>query len=373
MTTTRRQALALLAGASALPASFAAAPEPSLKELGKRKGLRVGNAIANAPDRFGDPAYRALILRECGVIVCENETKWQAQEPRKGQLNLRPADEMVQWAKSEGLQIRGHCLLWTPAKWLPGWVKQYDFGAQPQREAERLLTQHIRTVCEHYGRDIYSYDVVNEAVDPADGRMRKNVFTERLGPLETVDLAFRAAREHAPHAQLVYNDYMRGDAGSARHRAGVLRLLHALKDKGTPVDAVGLQSHIGSWDDVKDGSSQALEWRKFLDEVTGMGYRLLITEFDVNDRELPADIARRDAGVAALAKDYLDLTLSYRQVTDFLMWGMADHVSWLKDWYEAPRKDGLPMRGTPYDDKLQAKPLRAAIAAAFEAMPARSA
>lgn len=375
MTITRRQTLALLAGASALPAGFAraAASETSLKELGKRKGLRVGNAIANAPNRFGDAAYRALTVRECGVIVCENETKWQAQEPRKGQINFGPADEMFKWAKHEGLHIRGHCLLWAPSKWLPKWVNEYDFGAQPKREAERLLTEHIKAVCQHYGSDIYSYDVVNEAVDPADGQMRKNVFTERLGAVETVDLAFRVARAHAPHAQLVYNDYMRGDAGSARHRAGVLKLLHTLRDKGTPVDAVGLQSHIGSWDDVKDGSSQALEWRKFLDEVTGMGYQLLITEFDVNDRELPGDTARRDAGVAALARDYLDLTLSYRQVTDFLMWGMADHVSWLKDWYEAPRKDGLMMRGTPYDDRLQAKPLREAIAASFKAMPARKA
>ncbi|MFP5393739.1 MAG: endo-1,4-beta-xylanase [Gammaproteobacteria bacterium] len=380
MTMTRRQALTLLAGASALPASFAFAQaasntEPSLKELGKRKGLRIGNAIANAPDRFGDPAYRALMARECNVIVCENETKWQALEPRQGHLNFGPADEMFKWAKGEGMQIRGHTLFWFPEKWLPAWVNQYDFGADgagAAKRAEALLAKHIKEVTQHYGRDIYSYDVVNEAVDPATGEMRENVFGKRLGAVETVDLAFRLARENAPHAQLVYNDYMRGDAGSAKHRAGVLKMLHALKTKGAPIDAVGLQSHIGSWDDVKGGSSQAIEWRKFLDEVTGMGYKLLITEFDVNDRELPGDIKRRDAGVAALAKDYLDLTLSYPQVTDFLMWGMADHVSWLKDWDEAPRKDKLMMRGTPYDEKLRAKPLRAAIAESLKKMPARA-
>ena len=377
MTMNRRQALGLLAAATALPAGFASAAkaeakaEPTLKDLAKRKGLRFGNAIANAPDRFGNAAYRALTARECGVIVAENETKWQALEPAQGKYNFGPADEMFKWAKSQGLQVRGHTLVWQPEKWLPGWVNKYDFGAQPAREAERLLAKHIKTVCQHYGRDIYSYDVVNEAVDPADGLLRKNVFTERLGAVEQIDLAFRTAKEHAPHAQLVYNDYMRGDAGSAMHRAGVIKLLQALKAKGTPVDAVGLQSHIGSWDDVKDGKQQAVEWRKFLDEVTGMGYKLLITEFDVNDRELPGDIAKRDTGVAALAKDYLDLTLSYPQVTDFLLWGMADHVSWLRTWYEAPRKDGLMMRGTPYDEQLRAKPLRAAIAASFKTMPMR--
>ena len=228
-------------------------------------------------------------------------------------------------------------------------------------------------MCRHFGAGIYSYDVVNEAVDPNTGGMRRNVFTERLGAIEQVDLAFRLAREHAPHAQLVYNDYMRWDPGSAKHRAGVLKLLHALKARGTPVQALGLQSHIGSWDDAAAAKAPPmLEWRKFLDEVTGMGLDLLITEFDVNDRRLPGDIATRDAGVAALARDYLDVTLSYPGLRDFLLRGMADHVSWLQDWKEAPRPDGLPMRCCPYDAQLQAKPLRSAIAAALESMPRRS-
>jgi endo-1,4-beta-xylanase len=132
---------------------------------------------------------------------------------------------------------------------------------------------------------------------------------------------------------------MREDRGSARHRAGVLKLLHDLKARGTPVHALGLQSHIGSWDESSNANGQQ-EWRKFLDEVTGMGLDLLITEFDVNDRKLPADIKVRDAGVAAMAKDYLDVTFSYRQCRDFLMWGMADHTSWLQGWHEAPRTDG---------------------------------
>ena len=374
MTMNRRQALTLLAGASALPASFAFAQQADntpLKDLAKRKGLRFGNAIANAPNRFGDPAYRKLMARECGVIVCENETKWQALQPAQGRFNFKPADEMFAWAKKEGMQIRGHTLFWYPEKWLPKYVLEHKYGGA--RDAEKVLSSHIVPVLKHYGRDIYSWDVVNECIDPATGKFRDSPFTKHMGGVEAVDFAFRLAKEHAPHAQLVYNDYMRGDAGSAKHRAGVLKLLADLKKKGTPVDALGMQSHIGSWDDVKDGKDARREWKSFLDEVTGMGYKLLITEFDVNDRELPGDIAKRDAGVAALAKDYLDLTLSYPQVTDFVLWGMADHVSWLKDWYEAPRKDGLMIRGTPYDEQLRAKPLREAIAASLKAMPARSA
>jgi endo-1,4-beta-xylanase len=372
MTTTRRDALRLFAGAACaatLPFSFAAGDTEPLKDIAARKGLRFGNALGYRD--FKDPAYRALMARECNVIVAENETKWPAVEPTQGAHHFGPADEMFAWARKEGMQARGHTLVWQPEKWLPAWVAKMDLGQGPAG-AERLLREHIATVCKHFGKSIYSYDVVNEAVDPKTGDLRGNVLTQKMGAIEQIDFAFRVAQEQAPHAQLVYNDYMREDAGSAKHRAGVLKLLRELKAKGTPVHALGLQSHIGAWDDATQKTNPIRDWRAFLDEVTGMGLDLLITEFDVNDRMLPADFTMRDAGVAALAKDYLDVTLSYRQTKDFLLWGMADHVSWLQTWDEAPRKDKLPQRCCPWDDKLRPKPLRDAIAASLRAMPQRA-
>jgi endo-1,4-beta-xylanase len=381
--TTRRTMLGALAGATLLPvAAFAQAPAPAgsgeaLKDIARRKGLRFGTAISAGPNQFGNPAYRALVERECGIIVAENEMKWQALEPRRDALAFGPADAMLAWARDKGIAMRGHNLFWQAEKWLPAWVAKEDFGTQPKQGAERLMRKHVQTVCQHFGTDIKSWDVVNEAIDPADGKQRQNALTRAFGAngsIDQIDLAFRLAHEYAPHAQLVYNDYMRGDTGSAKHRAGVLTMLAELKKRGTPINALGLQSHIGSWDESADrGKADLLEWRRFLDQVTGMGYELLITEFDVNDRRLPADIAKRDAGVAAAARDYLDLTLSYPGLRDFLLWGMADNISWLQTWDEAPRTDKLPMRPLPYDGQLRAKPLREAIAEAMRAMPARSA
>lgn len=371
-----------LAGAALLPAGFFSVPafaagtadtsEP-LKDIARRKGMRFGTAIGSGPTEFGDSAYRALVERECGLIVATNEMKWQAIEPVKGQLHFRPADTMLAWASEHNIAMRGHNLFWQPAKWLPRWVAQEDFGANPRLGVERLMREHVRAECEHFGKAIGSWDVMNEAVDPASGLLRQNALTKPLGAIEQIDLAFRLAKEYAPHAQLVYNDYMRGDQGSAKHRAGVLNLLAELKKRGTPVGALGLQSHIGSWDESNDrGQRDLQEWRKFLDEVTGMGYDLLITELDVNDRRLPADIAKRDAGVAAATRDYLDVCLSYPRLRDILVWGMADSISWLQTWDEAPRKDGVPMRPCPYDARLQPKPMRQAIAEAINAAPPRA-
>ena len=382
MTLSRREATKMLLAAglaAALPAHPESEPSPSLDALAKAKGMRFGNAIgisgsgSRSQSRFHDERYRALMLRECGVLVCENETKWQHLRPSPDVFRFAQADEMFAWATSNGLAVRGHTLMWQPSKWMPKWVNEHDFGADPRKEAERLLTEHVSTVCTHFGDIVSSYDVVNEAVDPKSGELRANVFTERLGTMEELDLMFRLAREYAPHAQLVYNDYMSWGDGYIKHRAGVLNLLAEFRKRGTPVRALGLQSHIGATEDGSEGTSAKgyeAEWRKFLDQVTGMGFDLLVTEFDVNDREFPSDIARRDAAVAAVGRTYLDLTLSYRRVKTMMCWGMIDPVSWLQDRY--PRDDKLAQRPNPYDGEFKAKALRGAIAEAIRAMPQRS-
>ena len=381
MNVSRRDATKMLLAAgiaAALPAR-AETESPSLDDLAKRKGMRFGNAIgisgsgSRSQSRFHDERYRALMKTECGVLVCENETKWQHLRPSPDEFRFAQADEMFAWARSNGLLVRGHTLMWQPSRWMPKWVNEHDFGADPRREAERLLTEHVSTVCKHFGDVVSSYDVVNEAVDPKDGELRANVFTERLGAIEELDLMFRLARENAPKAQLVYNDYMSWGDGYIKHRAGVLNLLHEFRKRGTPVQALGLQSHIGATEDGSEGTSAKgyeLEWRRFLDEVTGMGYDLLITEFDVNDREFPSDVARRDASVAAIGKAYLDLTLSYPRLRTMMTWGLIDPVSWLQDRY--PREDKLAQRPNPYDGTFASKPLRTAIGQAIGAMPARA-
>jgi endo-1,4-beta-xylanase len=208
--------------------------------------------------------------------------------------------------------------------------------------------------------------VVNETVDPKTGEIRDTPFTRVLG-FDVLRVAYEAARENAPRAQLVYNDYMSWEAGTETHRAGVLRLLERFRKSNVPVDAFGIQSHLGNDGNIHAG--QHAQWRAFVDEAVAMGYRLLITELDLNDKDLPRDVAVRDAQVAAVARDYLDLMLSYRGLDQVLCWGMVDKYSWLQNY--SPRADKTPQRPDPYDDNYQRKPLWHAIAAALAAAPPR--
>nr|WP_033920970.1 endo-1,4-beta-xylanase [Sphingomonas sp. 37zxx] len=371
----------LFAAGSALlpPVALAQNGSDGLNAIARARNLRFGSAFAWSPPgadagSLGNPEYAALVKRDCGVLVPENELKWQRTRPSAATFDFARMDAMMAQAKAAGMPVRGHTLLWHYTRWFPEWLKSHDFGSKPAAEAERLLDQHIRTVAGRYGPAIYSYDVVNEAVDPDTGGLRETVLSTAMGGAEPVlDHAFATARSAAPWAELVYNDYMSWEAGNEKHRSGVLRLLEGFRKRGTPVDTLGVQSHIGLFAPTKSVAAVVAEltpaWRAFLNEVTGMGYRLSITEFDVRDRGLPADIALRDQGVADFAGAYLDLMLSYPQLTDVLVWGMSDKYSWLRGF--EPRPDGQITRGCPYDTDFKAKPLRAAIAKSLAGAPIR--
>jgi len=323
---------------------------------------------------FNNPNYATLLERDCNILVPENELKWEALRPTASTFDYARADDMVAYARSKGMEIRGHTLLWYVEERFPTWLENYDYGVAPRAEAERLIREHVTQVASHFAADITSWDVVNEAIDGGTGNLRQHSMSAVVGnDASLLDLAFRTARDVLPGAELVYNDYM--DWGGTTHRNGVLNLLRGFRDRGVPVDTLGIQSHIGffsagSAQSIVDAQRPAMQ--AWLDEIVALGYRLKITEMDINDRNRAGTLAQRDADGAILAKGWLDMLMAYPQLDEVLVWGMCDKYSWLQG-FGAPRPDGTPVRPTPYDDLFQAKPLRDTYMEAFQSTTARPA
>jgi len=319
---------------------------------------------------FDDAGVRRLMVEQCSIVVPENEMKWYVVRPDPKTYDFRRMDRLVRWAGAGGLAVRGHNLVWNAMRWTPRWVGTFDFGSRPASAAEKMLHGHIAKVCRRYGNRIFSYDVINETINPKTGALEDTPFTKYLG-WDVIDICFHAAREAAPRAELVYNDFPSWNPDGT-HRAAILKLLDYAKKKNLPVDALGVQAHIG-FPNVGGPSSARDEtaWRKFLDDVAGMGYGLIVTEFDINDKAAPGDIVERDRSVAELGKTYFDIMVGYPALRYVMVWGMVDKYSWLQEF--VPRADGLEQRPAPYDDACQPKPLREAMAACFAGAPMRSA
>lgn len=364
----RRMVLLGGAAAAGMPRAAYAASEETLAAVAAGCGVRFGTALGSRG--LADRDYRLLAERECKVLTPENAMKWQALSPASGRIVFDEADRFAAFAARAGKDLRGHTLFWPRNDRLPEWVKVHDFGPRPAEACEQLVGRHVATVAKRYAARVSSFDVVNEAVDPASGALRESVLSKAGGGLgRLIALSFQLAREAAPRAELVYNDYMDWGDGSATHRTGVLRLLESMRKGGLPVDALGIQAHVTATNDPGAIARRERDWRAFLDEVTGMGYKLLVTEFDVDDREIAGTAAERDRRVADYGKAWADIVLSYPQLTTFVTWGLSDRFSWLHGF--RPRSDGQRKRGCPYDEDFQPKPLRAALAAAFAAAPRR--
>lgn len=375
---TRRGLLGAGAALATLPFPALAQASEGLNALAKTKGMRFGSCVAWSPpgaDRgaFANPKYAELLKRDCGVLVAENEFKWQAIRPDAKTFNLDHFSDMIDFAEANGMAMRGHTLLWHKTQYFPKWLNEHDFGASPVKEAEKILGQHIRTLCKLYAGRITSFDVVNETVEEGTGALRTSSLSRAFGGTEAMlDFAYHTAREHAPGVELTYNDYMSWEPGNEGHRYGVLKLLEGFRERGVPCDTLGVQSHIGLTGDGTVGalvSRQEKPWRTFLDSAVQMGYRLAVTEFDVDDHLLPTDPKVRDGIVANYAAAYLEIMFSYPQLRDVLAWGMCDRFTWLNGF--KPRKDKTLQRATPYNDLYQPKALHGVIRDAFAGAPAR--
>lgn len=357
---TRRQFLQQTAAAATLAAlPLPAQTTETLKSAARN--LPVGCCV-HAKTLQTDPAYAALVRQQMSMLVAESEMKFGPLRPTPATFFFDDADYIVHFAEQNGMKMRGHNFVWH--RQLPTWFQSY---VTPQN-AEQVLVHHIETVAGRYKGRIHSWDVVNEAIQVSDNLPNgmRNSPWQKLLP-NYIDIAFRTARRADPHALLTYNDYgiEAEDEASTQKRAAVLALVRDMQQRGVPIDAVGIQSHLSASATPNPKYTYGPALKQFMADVQSLGLKLMLTEMDVNDRYLPADIPTRDDAVADLYTSYLRTTLANPAVIALLTWGITDKYTWLN--HEGARKDGQPERSLPFDANLKPKPAFASELVALKA------
>ncbi len=359
---TRRAALGALGLAVAVPATAAwlrpgarddGAP---LRSLAAQKGLLFGAANNNYWLKRDD--FAAAFARDCAILVPEYELKRDLTEPSPGTYDFSAADALLAFSDANGMRFRGHPLVWYASN--PPWLDAAILNARD----ERIFTDYIDKAASQYRGRMHSWDVVNEAIEPADGRadgLRDCAWLKRFGP-SYIARAFGAAHAADPGALLVYNEYgLESDlAGHDARRRAVLKLLESLLAQGAPVGALGLQGHITAFGAPIDQKKLAA----FLDDVRGMGLAILVTEHDVDDGDGALDIARRDRAVADASRRMLDVVLDNPATAAVLTWGLSDLYLEPQSARDALLR-GIP-RKLPLDAAMRPTAMHGAIAQALK-------
>ncbi|MER7533846.1 non-reducing end alpha-L-arabinofuranosidase family hydrolase [Streptomyces sp. NPDC097704] len=291
-------AAAVVAGVvTFLPSSAGAA---GLGTQAAPSGRYFGTAVAAG--RLGDSAYTAIADREFNMITPENEMKWDAIEPSRGNFDFGPADRIVDRALAHGQRLRGHTTVWHSQ--LPSWVG----SIRDAKTLRSVMNHHITTEMAHYKGKIYAWDVVNEAfADGGSGRLRDSVFQKVLGN-GFIEEAFRTARTADPSAKLCYNDYNIENWSDAKTQ-GVYRMVKDFKSRGVPIDCVGFQSHFGA------GGPPA-SFKTTLAGFAALGVDVQITELDIAQAS-PTHYANT-----------VSTCLSVARCTGITVWGVRDSDSW---------------------------------------------
>jgi len=222
------------------PAPFPNTGSPgSLRQLADKRGIYFGAAVnyfritsagnKNANDRN---QYQQIVKRDYNVLVAENACKFYTiRRQSRNSWDWSRCDTLIDIAKSNGQQFRGHTLSWN--KWQPDWIMSKSLSGSAKRE---ILKEHLSRVITHYknrGPGVYAWDVANEVL--GDGQNDMNSYRlKTFGPWypaipDYVEVAYRAAaaaRGNSKYPLLFYNDYAvasaeGGTAGKSNIWAGV--------------------------------------------------------------------------------------------------------------------------------------------------------
>ena len=354
----------LLGSLSVLGATAAAAASPilrgavveenALRAAAQSRGVLYGAAVNTQELR--DQTFSAVLAREAAILVPEYEMKRAIVEPTRGILDLSACDRIAAFAGAHAQRFRGHPLIWHKRN--PDWLEP----ALRDSPDKTLITSYIQRIVGHFRGRAHSWDVVNEAIAPADGRadfLRRSPWLEAFGP-RYIDLAFHAARAADPDVLLAYNDWgcELGAAANDRFRAATLDFLEHALARGVPVGALGLQGHLPAFGAPVDQK----KLRVFLGQVKSMGLPILITEHDVDDSGGPTDVIARDRAVADTSRRFLDVVLDASPLA-VLTWGLSDR--YLDSPGPRAEASGYWPRMLPLDRNYQRKPMWHAVMESF--------
>lgn len=318
-----------------------------------RNDFLIGNAIT-AEDLEG--IRLELLKMHHQVATAGNAMKPDALQPTKGDFTFDAADAMVNKVLAEGMQMHGHVLVWHQQS--PEWMNTTTDSSGntvplSREEALANLRTHIRTVVEHFGDRVISWDVVNEAMNdnpsnPADWQasLRKSPWYQAIGP-DYIEQAFLAAREVLDEKgwdiKLYYNDYNDDNQNKAEAIYRMVKEINESYASTHPgkllIDGVGMQGHYSV---NTNPVNVELSLKKFI----SLGVEVSITELDIqagSNYELSDKLANAQGYLyAQLFKIYKEHAEHIARVT---FWGLEDSSSW--------RAQSNPLL---FDKNLQAKP-----------------
>jgi endo-1,4-beta-xylanase len=297
--------------------------------------------------------HAQLLTMHFNSITSGNDMKWSSVEPSLGNFSFGNADAEVGLAVCHDMKVRGHNLVWATGAQTPS----YAFGdgtnsAANQATVTANIQEHIQNEVQHFGSQVYAWDVVNEPLDPSQPDcLNHGPFYQVLGK-SYIDIALEAARQYAPAGtELFINDYSTYDPNRL---ACLVKVVSDLRSRGIPLDGIGHETH----NNINYPSTKAMVHTIETVHRDFPGLDQQITELDESVYNAGDTTSNYGSNIPPpvlaeqgwLYESYFDVFRRLRdKISGITFWGLADDDTWLDSF----GRTDYPL---PFDMDLQAKP-----------------
>ena len=272
---------------------------------------------------------KQLITKEYANLRLSYQNPWSSMEKTQGTVDYSKLDEVIAFAKSINSTIQFYHLIWTnhgrytnPPAWVFPNRSNTSCGTRTKNELKSIMKMHIQDMIKHGGNTVKVWNVVNEAFDK-HGDLVQDCFYKIIGP-DYLDKAFQYAREVSPQAILVLNDFFHDIRPGNQKVDGFIQFVKNAKQRGVPIDAVGVQNHLWKNDIDYFGPDYKTDIQSFMDKAKNAGVKVIITEMDVYQKTQSQEDVKR------VYKDVTSICLTHTNCLGISTWGTSDKYSWLR-------------------------------------------
>lgn len=332
-----------------------------LCESAARHGFKLGTVIN--PQNLDRKVYTDMVKADFNSITAANEFKAysllsmslsQKSETGMPVMNYYRADSIAEFAKANGIGIRGHVLVWDA--YMPDWFfrenYRYDTELVSSDVMKKRLQHYIEDVITHFETKfpgvVYCWDVVNEAVGDGANEFKEgderhvrtirggttNYFYDVIGP-DYVELSFKYARETVKklnaNIKLFYNDY---STFYSPKREAIGKLIESINKNEKLCDGVGMQGYVGGYGQ-QSGCMSANDINLFKNAIvfySNLGLEVHVTELALRNYDKTKGVQH-----ASYYEKFFQMLASvadeYKTLTCVAIWGICDNPSLTKDDY----------------------------------------
>ena len=343
-----RRAMMLGAGASILSATMSQGQ--AIRPL---SSLRSDIEIGSYYQPWSKKDVEALIAHHCDIISPEWGMKPHNVMKKKEKHTFLDTEEIMKYAKANDLKVLGSSL-YVPNLKFP-WLDIDDYDA-----VKKVYGDYVIAMAKGYPQ-VKTWDVL-KSITAISKPFVKDPILERYGN-DFVAYILRTANEAAPHAQFMMSEFSLSCRGKwcTKKQRTLYEQIKDLRRMGAKIDVVGIQARLNT--KYKPSPAQTA---RFIKKLSRIGVEAQITDMDVNDRELPSSIPKRDEIVAEYYYDFLTRVLREPNLTRVVFAGLTDKTSWLRRVDPQGRRvDGSLARPCLFDENLAPKPAYWATVEAF--------